>query len=532
MQKVKKSILGSSKLTENASTVVLLPSPTTIPEQDANEFQALISMLNSPVKLQEAIDKLQNLSLVKRQQKDNHTLLGMHDLVQYLVQNKLMDDTQRHMWLEAAITLICGAFKEFGDPWRREAWPACEVFVNQIQALARNCEKHTVENDDLLEAQAGIAGYFFSLGQYAEAGVLRKAIYEHYRTKRGQAHEQTLDAAVDLGFTYTILYRLEDARSLFEMAYQADREQLGENHPRVFRTMWALASMALKLGQNGEAERLCKLCLQGHEMCPGGGLNHPDTLRAARLLGLIYKEQGRYQEAEIMFRKVFDRSPGGDDLDTIFAVEDLAINYSLRQRYYTVLNLALLYHQNGRYDDAEALCQRVRMTAESKLGPNHGLTLRAVQLLALSRAHQGQIAEAEELLLKVLGWQKAHEGLEFFNGGTHPFMLNVAVNLALLYYQNGRDDDAEALCQRVRMTAESKFGPNHDLTLRAVQLLALSRAHEGQIPEAEELLLKVLEGQKQSLGLDDPLIIGTEEMLKMLKETGTLDVKAFEWRIW
>jgi hypothetical protein len=58
MQRAKKTIFGSSKLAENATAVIVPPSPTTIPKQDADELQVLVAMFNSPVKLQEAIDKL------------------------------------------------------------------------------------------------------------------------------------------------------------------------------------------------------------------------------------------------------------------------------------------------------------------------------------------------------------------------------------------------------------------------------------------------------------------------------------------
>jgi len=44
--------------------------------------------------------------------------------------------------------------------------------------------------------------------------------------------------------------------------------------------------------------------------------------------------------------------------------------------------------------------------------------------------------------------------------------------------------------------------------------------------------LRVLEGLKQSFWVDHRLIIETEEMLKTLKETGTLDPKAFDCGMW
>jgi tetratricopeptide (TPR) repeat protein len=412
------------------------------------------------------------LSLIKRQKKDDQILLGMHDLVQYLVQNKLMDDAQRHIWLKAAITLICVAFKEIGYPGCREAWPACEVFVNQIQALAKNCEKHKIENDDLVEAQAGVAHYFESLGQYADAGVLQEAIYEHYRMKGGQIDYQTLEAAKDLGFTYLALDRLEDAGSLFEMVHQANKEQWGENHPRVLRSMWNLTSVAMALGQNQEAERLCRLALQGQELHADDGFKQLDTLYSAHFLGSIYQDQGRYQEAEIMFRKVLDRPeriPGDVEYTcTIFAVERLAVNYCLQQRY----------------QEAEPLFRRAYKDREMRKGETHALTLR------------------------------------------------VALSLALVCAQNGHYDDAEALYCHVLLTAGSKLGPNHNKTLHAVEHLAQLRVRQGQNAEAEELMLRLLEGHKQSCGLDHPRTILTEKRLETMKETGTLDLPCWDHTFW
>lgn len=175
------------------------------------------------------------------------------------------------------------------------------VFVYQNQALAKNCETLGVENDDLLKAQAGLAQYFHRRGHYAESEVLRKTIYERCRTKRGQADQQTLDAAFHLASSYILRNKLEDARSPFEMGHQTYRERLGENHPRTLRSMVRLANVIMDLGQKEEAERLCQLSFQVHEKCPDGGLNHPDTSDSARNSGNSYRKQGRYQEAEIMF---------------------------------------------------------------------------------------------------------------------------------------------------------------------------------------------------------------------------------------
>jgi tetratricopeptide (TPR) repeat protein len=463
MQKGENLMLGSSKPSENASAVSSVPRQTTMSKHEKSKFQALVSMLNSPVKLQEAIDKLQNLSLIRRQKKDTQILLGMHDLVQYLVQNKLMDNVQRHLWLSAAITLICGAFKESDRSSSPEGWPEQEAFANQIQALAKNCELHSIENDDLLGAQLDVAVCLIHRGQHVEAGTLFKAIYEHCLTTRGQDDKLTLRAARGLGIMCEDQGYLEDARGLLEMVYQATKEQLGENDHKTLRLLDDLARVIMRQGQYEEAERLATLSVQGHEMLPECGPDHPNTLHSARNLANIYMYQGRYQEAESMLKRALDgfkRHLGDDDESILWTTSDLAQNHCMQQQY----------------EEAEPLFQRVL------------------------------------------------EGMEMLKGETHPNTHLIALYLATVYDQNGRYDDAEELCERACADAEFRLGPNDLRTIQAAQYLASIRAHQGRTAEADDLLQRSLEGWRLRLEPDHPRVIWTEEKLETLRQTGTLDL--------
>jgi tetratricopeptide (TPR) repeat protein len=63
----------------------------------------------------------------------------------------------------------------------------------------------------------------------------------------------------------------------------------------------------------------------------------------------------------------------------------------------TVENLAIVYGDQGRYEEAERLYQRALQGTEEKLGPKHPNTLGTVRNLAIVYWNQGRYEEAERL---------------------------------------------------------------------------------------------------------------------------------------
>ncbi|MFL5587992.1 MAG: tetratricopeptide repeat protein [Ktedonobacteraceae bacterium] len=85
---------------------------------------------------------------------------------------------------------------------------------------------------------------------------------------------------------------------------------------------------------------------------------------------------------------------------------------------YLLNNLAVLYLNKGKYEEAESLFQRALVIREKGLGPEH------------------------------------------------PDTASTLNNLAVLYHDQGKDEEAESLHQRALIIREKVFGPDHPNTTR------------------------------------------------------------------
>jgi tetratricopeptide (TPR) repeat protein len=89
-------------------------------------------------------------------------------------------------------------------------------------------------------------------------------------------------------------------------------------------------------------------------------------------------------------------------------------------------NLALLYWNQGKYEQAEPLFQRALETRERLLGPEHPDTLSTVNNLAELYRRQGKYERAEPL------YQRALATYERVLGPEHPATIRVRNNYANL----------------------------------------------------------------------------------------------------
>ena len=84
-------------------------------------------------------------------------------------------------------------------------------------------------------------------------------------------------------------------------ALQAVREVLGDRHPHTLVSINNLGLLLKAQGKYDEAEPLFREALQARRETLGD--RHPDTLISINNLGMLLKEQGKYDEAEPLFRE-------------------------------------------------------------------------------------------------------------------------------------------------------------------------------------------------------------------------------------
>jgi tetratricopeptide (TPR) repeat protein len=254
-------------------------------------------------------------------------------------------------------------------------------------------------------------------------------------------------------------------------------------------------------------------------------------------------DQGQYQEAEKLLRKLLDlrmRMLGPEDSGTVRTRANLAAaslklgNAAEAERQYREVikitekagpgALATLIARGGlanalddqeRYAEAEAEYRQVLALREKRLGPEDRDTLLSRHNLATCLSRQDKHAEAEMEFRRVLALRQKVLGPE------HPDTLLTRVNLANVLTKQQKFPEAESEYRGIIPLDEKVLGPRHPDTLSLYFNFALSLARAGKLQEARPFARKAVQGAQEVLGADHP---STKRYLillsKLEKDTG------------
>ena len=226
------------------------------------------------------------------------------------------------------------------------------------------------------------------------------------------------------------------------MDYLQDRPEFNQ---RSWKHLMGLRDFLQSRGIYSLSCGLAEMLKDEHEICLGH--EHPDTLTSINNLASLYQDQGKYPDAEPLYKEALvgrQKTLGLEHSDTLTSMN----------------NLAFLYQDQGKYTDAEPLYKKALAGCQKALGLKHPDTFTFMNNLASLYSHQGKYADAEPLYKEVLaGHQKAL-------GPEHPDTLTSMNNLASLYQYQGKYADAEPLykealagCQNMLM--QSHFTKKH-----------------------------------------------------------------------
>jgi tetratricopeptide (TPR) repeat protein/tRNA A-37 threonylcarbamoyl transferase component Bud32 len=271
------------------------------------------------------------------------------------------------------------------------------------------------------------------------------------------------------------------------------------------------------------------------------GTDHPDYLTVQDRVATVYQEQGKYAEAEPLFRQVLATRTaqlGSDNAETLTSMNNLAILYRLQGRYTeaeqllqtvaearaahlaaddaemltTRNNLAAIYQDQGKYAAAEQIYRETISAQTARLGADHPDTLSTRHNLANLLARAGNFAEAEDHITAVTeAWAK-------YFGPDHPATLSTRNILARIYHQQQRYADSERLYQEIIAAQTARLGADHPDTLASRNNLALVYKFQGRYDEAARLCETVLADSTPRLGADHPAILTTQDNLAGIYE--------------
>lgn len=240
-----------------------------------------------------------------------------------------------------------------------------------------------------------------------------------------------------------------------------------------------LAYLYKNQGRMTDAEKLCQQCLQLQKNTYSD--NHPYVAHTLRILGEIYREQARYQEAAAVLEQAISiigqNDPKGDRTLAPFKVD-----------------MGRLLTAQGSLAPAESLFTDAMRTIESEYGPDHLYTSNVNCSIAELYIAQGRYAEAKVLIQKSLAVQKKVYGPD------HYCLVPVLLAMSKVYQFEGDYTNAKMSLQKCLSLAEKQAGPNHQLVGDILSCSGQVHIACKEYDKAEKALQRAVKILENSLG--------------------------------
>ncbi|MBV9037636.1 MAG: tetratricopeptide repeat protein, partial [Acidobacteriaceae bacterium] len=237
------------------------------------------------------------------------------------------------------------------------------------------------------------------------------------------------------------------------------------------------------LGLYPEAQRQLERSLELRKRLLGE--EHHDTLSTMDDLAIVFHQQGKFVQAEPIFKQVLEvrrRILGEQHPDTLRSMN----------------NVAEIYLREGNFALAEPMLVRVLREQRRVLGDRNNATLETMNNLGLLYLNEGKYSEAESVFVAAV------DGYRRVSGEEHPDTLTVKGGLAGAYTLQGKYEKAEPLFAEGLAVSRRVFGKEHPETMTKANNLAFLYLSAGKYAQAEPLLLSVLEISRRTLGRNHP----------------------------
>ena len=358
-------------------------------------------------------------------------------------------------------------------------FPEAEKIFRSVieEQSAKRGAKHTL----VLDASRSLGYLLGQTDRPAEGVSLLTAALEIRIAKEGDETEGVNEMRSSLGQLYTQLDEHKKAAGLLEQVYTWNVSRNGVLYPDSLRVRLEQAMNAYRQGDTEQGLTITLPLLE--DMRKVMGADHPQTLRAAILLGSIYHVRKEFQKAEVVFRETLAlvRAKLGSE-----HAQTLALTNSLIVTYYAL----------GQGEDVINLMRDLTALQTRVLGASAGPTLITKGNLGYVLFDFGYLQEAHQILRETLAAAR-----KVFQGNRKE-LRGILSNMVLV--QIHRELWAEAEPLAVENVALSKAqGPTDPDYLEASKLLARVWTFSGKKKEAL-LLFDALHPEMEKLLKDDP----------------------------
>jgi tetratricopeptide (TPR) repeat protein len=243
-------------------------------------------------------------------------------------------------------------------------------------------------------------------GQYTKALPYYQQALEIAERVYGHKDFKTIKLTNALGS----IYELEGNYSAAEVRYKEALANIQETSPDeqngTATILHNLARLLLKQERNSEAKPFALRAVQLRE----ASVIDAGTATSYDILAKVYEKEGRFKEAEILFKKSLE-------INKKFTGQNSSATAS------SMNNLGLLYYSCERNKEAEELLNSSLRLQVLAHGKRHPLTSTTMNNLALVYAAEGRNIEAQQLL------RQAYLVDQDVLGITHPNTLSSVMNI-------------------------------------------------------------------------------------------------------
>jgi serine/threonine protein kinase/tetratricopeptide (TPR) repeat protein len=335
------------------------------------------------------------------------------------------------------------------------------------------------EHKDTLETLVAIGTTWIQQGKYAEGEKLDRQTLETVRRVLGDEHILALELEHFIAWVVMSRGRWDEAEALLRQCLRKKTKILGEEDLDTVETMESLAFLlGERLGKWQEAEPLARRCLKIRERRLGK--NHPQSTDTQNELAEILKSQGKWKEAEVLFRETFQRAR--------------AVSPKHERTATFEHNLALMLYLLNRLDEAEAA---FRDCLQLRSSPEHPEALTSRMFLAHVLLARGELTVAEQQfreLLAVIGRLQAPADF---------YAPVIRGGLGVVFQEQGKWAEAEDTLRQA-LTGLRRALPGHFWTPHTATRLAVLLDAVGNHAEAATLFRDALAVWRKSFPIDHP----------------------------
>ncbi len=352
-----------------------------------------------------------------------------------------------------------------------------------------------------LISSSAVVGMLFAIGLAATAVIARnEAERQRERAEReARTALQTTNFMVDL-------FRVSDpgeargksitAREILSRGADRIREELNDQ-PLVQTTLMdTIGKVYTNLGLYDDASQLLEDAVALRSKL--SGLPPEENARTRYNLANVLTEKADYESAATLYQRALL------ELDSA-GLGNSALHVDI------VAAQAELHFRQGEYAQAEPLLRKVLEERLALYGSEDASVADAIEELGLNQFDQGRLADAEELLREALALRWRILGRD-----PHPDLAENLNNLALVLETSGKVEDARALYEQALEMNRALYPGAHPILALNMGNLAQVYRLQGKYEPAERLYLEAIAMQAELLGESHPAIARLKNNLALV----------------